>query len=205
MNSQTFWNFPCSLTLPRLYELFQHEHIMHCWQTCQYNLSWKLPIQEVIPDSGNVLCYIRCPELMNPFVKLGLSWFYSVVDVALPDRSYLVATLRYLGRWGKSDGTAWEFNSCFYIFSPVPLVPAALNKVLWAKNEQTLELDVGRKLLHGNPLSHFTSSSYDFRGNLCALEFFNVRVEQLDQQPGTAHTRPIASRMYLSKWYSLNY
>ena len=57
--------------------------------------------------------------------------------------------------------------------------------------EQT-QLDMGWKLLHGITLSHFTSSSCDFRGNLWILEFFNVLAELLDEQPGTAHTDPIA-------------
>ena len=64
--------------------------------------------------------------------------FVRAVDVALPDRSFLVPTLRYFCMSGKSDSTAWEVNRCFMmIFSPVPLVPAALNKVLWAKIDGT--------------------------------------------------------------------
>ena len=57
--------------------------------------------------------------------------------MAFPDRSFLVATLRYFGRLGKRNCTAWEFNLCFYIFSAVPLDPAALNKVLFAKMNRT--------------------------------------------------------------------
>ena len=81
----------------------------------------------------------------NSWILLS-SWaspdFICAVDVivTLPDRSFLVATLIYFGRLGQSDGTAWEFNRCFYISSVLfllSLLPWCLNKVLWAKMYRT--------------------------------------------------------------------
>ena len=115
--------------LSGLRELNQHEHIMHWWQ---YKLSWKLTIQEVIPESGNEM-FSAWSAARNSWILLS-SWasadFIRAVDVTLPDRSYLFATLRYFGRLGKNDGTAWEFNRCVFISSVLLL----LSPLPWTKS-----------------------------------------------------------------------